>query len=89
VIERAVVLGAGPQVTLQDLPPALGEAPPLLASSAAPPRSYHDAVAAFQRALLQQPLAQAQGHQTAAAQALGLQRIYFQRLLTSLGLRSP
>jgi transcriptional regulator with GAF, ATPase, and Fis domain len=46
-------------------------------------------VAAFQRALLQQPLAQAQGNQTAAAQALGLQRIYFHRLLTSLGLRSP
>jgi DNA-binding NtrC family response regulator len=86
VIERAVVLGEGPQITLQDLPPALGEAPPPLASSAAPPGSYHDAVAAFQRELLRQALAQAQGNHTAAARALGLQRTYFHRLLKSFRL---
>jgi DNA-binding NtrC family response regulator len=44
-------------------------------------------VAAFRRDLLRQALAQAQGNHTVAAQALGLQRTYFQRLLTSLGLR--
>jgi hypothetical protein len=33
--------------------------------------SYHEATAAFQRALLRQALTQAQGHHTAAAQALG------------------
>src|SRR5262249_13943035 len=38
VIERAVVLGAGPQITLQNLPPSLVGAPPLLASPAPPPR---------------------------------------------------
>jgi transcriptional regulator with GAF, ATPase, and Fis domain len=41
---------------------------------------------AFQRALLRQALAAAQGNHTAAAQALGLQRTYFQRLRNSLGL---
>jgi transcriptional regulator with GAF, ATPase, and Fis domain len=46
-------------------------------------------VAAFQRELLRQALAQAQGNQTATAQALGLQRTYCHRLLTALGLRSP
>jgi DNA-binding NtrC family response regulator len=86
VIERAVVLGAGPQITLQDLPPSLMGAPPLLASLVPPNLSYHDATVAFQRALLRQALAQAQGNHTAAAQALGLQRTYFQRLLKSLGL---
>jgi transcriptional regulator with PAS, ATPase and Fis domain len=86
VIERAVVLGAGPQITLQDLPPSLAGAPPLLAAPVPPTRSYHAATVAFQRALLRQALAQAQGNHTAAAQALGLQRTSFQRLLNSLGL---
>jgi DNA-binding NtrC family response regulator len=87
VIERAVVLGAGPQITLEDLPPALVGAPPLLASLAPATLSYHAATVAFQRELLRQALAQAQGNHTAAARALGLQRTYFERLLTSLGLR--
>jgi DNA-binding NtrC family response regulator len=87
VIERAVVLGEGPQITLQDLPPSLVGAPPLLASPAPQNLSYHDTTVAFQRALLRQALAQAQGNHTAAAQALGLQRTYFHRLLHSLGLR--
>jgi DNA-binding NtrC family response regulator len=87
VIERAVVLGEGPQITLQDLPPALVGTPPLLASPIPPTRSYHAATVAFQRGLLRQALAQAQGNHTAAARALGLQRTYFERLLTSFGLR--
>src|SRR5262249_55920276 len=43
VIERAVVLGAGPQITLQDLPPSLVGAPPRLASPVPQNLSYHDA----------------------------------------------
>ena len=42
---------------------------------------------ALQSAVLRQALAQAQGNHTAAAQALGLQRTYFHRLLNSLDLR--
>jgi DNA-binding NtrC family response regulator len=86
VIERAVVLGEGPQITLQDLPPSLVGAPPLPASPTPQNLSYHAATVAFQRELLRQALAQAQGNHTAAARALGLQRTYFQRLLKSLGL---
>jgi DNA-binding NtrC family response regulator len=85
---------AGPEVTFQDLPLDLIDTPPFrveaLSSLAAPPLqglSYHDALAAFRRDLLRQALAQAQVNHTAAAQALGLQRTYFQRILTSLGLR--
>jgi DNA-binding NtrC family response regulator len=87
VIERAVVLGEGPQITLQDLPSSLVGAPPLLASLAPLALSYHDATVAFQRELLRQALDQAQGNHTAAARALGLQRTYFHRLLHSFGLR--
>ena len=86
-ILRAVVLGTGPQITLQDLPPSLVGAPPLLASPIPPTRSYHAATVAFQRAVLRQALAQAQGNHTAAAQALGLQRTSFHRVRNSLGLR--
>jgi DNA-binding NtrC family response regulator len=86
VIERAVVLGTGPQITLQDLPPALLDAPPRAAPIPSP-LSYHAATVAFQRELLRQALAQAQGNHTAAAQSLGLQRTYFHRLLHSFGLR--
>jgi DNA-binding NtrC family response regulator len=87
VIERAVVLGEGPEITLQDLPPSLAGAPALLASPIPSTLSYHNATAAFQRELLCQALAQAQGNHTAAARALGLQRTYFQRLLNAFGLR--
>ena len=93
VIERAVVLGEEPQVTLQDLPLDLIDAStprveaPLSFASPLQTLSYHDALAAFRRDLLRQALVQAQGNHTAAAQALGLQRTYFHRLLTSLGLR--
>ena len=85
VIERAVVLGAGPQITRRiSRRPSWG---PRRSSRPPPPTlSYHAATVAFQRALLRQALAQAQGNHTAAAQALGLQRTYFQRLLKSLGL---
>jgi DNA-binding NtrC family response regulator len=50
------------------------------------PQTYHAAMAAFRQELLRQALAHAQGNHTAAAQALGLQRTYFQRLLKALGL---
>jgi DNA-binding NtrC family response regulator len=86
VIERAVVLGEGPEITLQDLPPLLVDAPLPLAAPSRTPRAYHAAMAAFRQELLRQALAHAQGNHTAAAQALGLQRTYFQRLLKSLGL---
>jgi Nif-specific regulatory protein len=86
VIERAVVLGGGPEITLQDLPPTLVATPLPLAAPSCMPQTYHAAMAAFRQELLRQALAHAQGNHTAAAQALGLQRTYFQRLLKALGL---
>jgi transcriptional regulator with PAS, ATPase and Fis domain len=88
VLERAVVLGAGTEITLEDLPPALGEASPPPSGPSSPTGSYHDAVIAFQRELLRQALVQAEGNHSAAARALGLQRTYFHRLLNAFGLRA-
>jgi DNA-binding NtrC family response regulator len=83
VIERAVVLGVGPEVRLQDLPPWGAAAPPHPSS---PGASYHEAIAAYKRELIVGALAHARGNHTAAAQLLGLQRAYLQRLLKALHL---
>ena len=77
-MERAVVLGLGPQVTLHDLPPRVVAAAPQPADAGS---AYHTAVATYKRELILQALAQAQGNHAAAARALGLSRPYLQRLL--------
>ena len=84
VLERAVVLGPGPQVTPQDLPERLVAAAPQPPPAAH--LSYHAAIQAYKRELLRRALAHAQGNHTAAARALGLQRTYFLRLLKALRL---
>src|SRR5262249_37307958 len=81
VIERAVVLGHEPQVTLQDLParPVAAESP-----TSSTNLTYHAALHAYSREVIRRALAQAQGNHAAAATALGLQRTYLQRLLRPL-----
>jgi DNA-binding NtrC family response regulator len=81
VMERAVVLGHGPQVTLQDLPASLVAAEPPTSSTSL---TYHAAIHDFRCEFIRRALAQAQGNHAAAAKALGLQRTYLQRLLRTL-----
>ncbi|HXF74847.1 MAG TPA: sigma 54-interacting transcriptional regulator, partial [Methylomirabilota bacterium] len=70
VIERAVVLGDGPHLTLADLPSrVLGSIP-----IAPPGESFHEAVDSHRRALIIDALARAEGNRAAAAKALGLHR---------------
>ncbi|HSB78955.1 MAG TPA: sigma-54 dependent transcriptional regulator [Candidatus Methylomirabilis sp.] len=86
-IERAVVLSTGAEIEPYDLPlleQAVGE--PVIGSSGG---GYHEAVLKFKRELLQSSLRQADGNQTRAAEALGLQRTYLSRLLKDLGIRTP
>jgi len=81
VIERAVVLGRGPKMTLEDLPPtiasgdALGPSVDLL---------YSQNIEAYRRQLILKALSLAQGNRAAAAKALGLQRTYLSRLIKTL-----
>jgi DNA-binding NtrC family response regulator len=84
VIERAVVLGEGPEVALRDLPARII----LLEAAAARPDglSYHEALDACRRELLQRALAQNHGNRAAAAKALGLHRTHFFKLMKSLGI---
>jgi DNA-binding NtrC family response regulator len=52
-------------------------------------RTYHGAVCAFKRRLIEATLHQAHGNRTHAARALGLQRTYLLRLIRDLGVAAP
>ncbi len=84
-IERAVVLSTAAAIEPRDLPIV----PPVVEDEAeeAAGSSYRTAVLNFKRDLLRSALQQADGNQTRAAEALGLQRTYLSRLLRDLGLR--
>ncbi|MGH7314534.1 MAG: helix-turn-helix domain-containing protein [Candidatus Rokuibacteriota bacterium] len=51
--------------------------------------SYHGAVCAFKRRLIEATLHQVRGNRTHAARALGLQRTYLLRLIRDLGVAAP
>src|SRR5499426_1922042 len=67
VMERSIVLGAGPKITPNDLPPRL-----ILqkANSSSPELSYHEAIDAFRKELIENALTQSAGSRVAAAKAL-------------------
>jgi DNA-binding NtrC family response regulator len=83
VIERAVVLGQGPEIAPLDLPARIVAAQSVPQSDGI---SYRDAMDAYRRQLVMRALAQTQGNRAAAARALGLHEKYFLRLLKSLGI---
>jgi Nif-specific regulatory protein len=83
VIERAVVLGEGPTLKFQDLPARIVFAEPARLQDSF---SYHEAVDAYRRELIQRALAQSRGNRAAAAKALGLHRTHFFKLIKSLGI---
>jgi transcriptional regulator with PAS, ATPase and Fis domain len=81
VIESAVVLGQGPELTLHDLPAAVVSP----ARQVIPDGfSYHEAIDDYRRELIAKTLAQTQGNRAAAAKLLGLQRTYLSRLIKTL-----
>ena len=80
VIERAVVLGHGPTIQLEDLAPGIAAVEPESPSTSF---SYHDAVDGYRREVILHALAQTGGNRAAAARVLGLQRSYLLRLMKS------
>jgi DNA-binding NtrC family response regulator len=81
VIERAVVLGPGPKMTLEDLPMTMVSRGSMVPSGGT---SYSENVEAYRRQLILKALSEASGNRAAAAKALGLQRTYLSRLLKTL-----
>lgn len=84
-IERAVVLGTEPEIGADDLPEAVISTAQVRRAEAKD--GYHASVAEYKRQLIEQALAETEGHQSKAAQMLGLQRSYLSRLMKNLGLR--
>ncbi len=88
VLERAIVLGAGEVLTIDDLPEELHEHSPVpLMPMLSAGASYHDAVVSAKRVILREALRAEGGHQTRAAKRLGLTQPYLARLLTNLRIR--
>ena len=85
VIERAVVLGEGPMLTLRDLPEKLSAATP--GGNKKGSLSYHETINDAKKELVRRVLAETNGNQAAAAKLMGLQRTYLARLIKTLGLR--
>lgn len=81
VIERAVVLGEGPDLTVHHLPARVIGAQPAAVSDEVP---YHDAVNSYRRELIVRALASAQGNRATAAKNLGLHRTHLMKLLKAL-----
>jgi len=80
VIERAVVLGRGPKMTVEDLPATIASSDSLEPSVG----SYSQNIEAYRRQVILKALSEAQGNRAAAAKALGLQRTYLSRLIKTL-----
>jgi two-component system, NtrC family, response regulator AtoC len=83
VIERAVVLGQGPEVTLDDLPPRIVYSE---AENTSGGLSYRAAVDAARADVIRRTLATTRGNRTAAARILGLHKTHLLNLMKSLGI---
>jgi DNA-binding NtrC family response regulator len=81
VIERAVVLGQGPKLTVQDLPPRIVAAEPRTDPCSI---SYRRAIDAYRKELIVKALSRTRGNRAAAARSLGLHEKYLLRLLKAL-----
>jgi DNA-binding NtrC family response regulator len=81
VIERAVVLGPGPVIHVEDFNPRIVALESKIPSGRF---SYHDAIDGYKREVILQALAQTEGNRAAAARLLGLERSYLLKLLKSL-----
>lgn len=81
VIERAVVLGPGPVIHVEDFNPGIVALESKIPSGRF---SYHDAIDGYKREVILQALAQTEGNRAAAARLLGLERSYLSKLLKSL-----
>ena len=82
-IERAVVLGRGPEISVKDLPSRFIGTDSRVKPEA---RSYRAAMEAARRELVSQALEQSNGNRAAAAKALGLHEKYFLRLIKTLAI---
>ena len=83
MVERAVVLGQGPEITLEDLPPRISS---VESKGTADGLSYRPAVDAARADVIKRALAHTNGNRAAAARVLGLHKTHLLNLMKSLGI---
>ena len=83
VIERAVVLGSGPTVALEDVPGRIAAG---WTTPTSPTQTYRGGLEAARKELILKALATTHGNRSAAAKLLGLEAKYFLKLMKSLGI---
>src|SRR5262249_41687598 len=81
VMERAIVTGTEPHVTLDDLPQRIIAAEPRTNSDRF---SYRGAMDTTKREVVVRALAQTKGNRAAAAKLLGIRRSYLLKLMKTL-----
>lgn len=81
VVERAVVLLEGDELTIGDLPAEM-----MMSGSGGVAGGFHDQVADQRKKIVREALERSGGNQTKAAELLGLQRTYLARLIRQMGL---
>src|SRR5262245_23588391 len=81
VIERAVVLGPGPVIHVEDFNPRIVALESKIPSGRF---SYRNTINGYKREVILQALAQTEGNRAGAARLLGLERSYLLKLLKSL-----
>jgi len=83
VVERAVVLGEGPEITLDDLPTRVACEEP---EDTVDEFSYRYAVDAARKDVITRALAHTHGNRAAAARILGMHKTHLLNLIKSLGI---
>jgi DNA-binding NtrC family response regulator len=84
VIERAIVLGRGPQISLEDLSPVIASKAP---DSVVDDLPYREALDGFRQQIIARALSRTQGNRAAAAKLLGIERRHLLRLMKCFGIQ--
>jgi DNA-binding NtrC family response regulator len=87
VVERAVLLGKGDQIRMEDLPPTIASAPTVNVDLTGQ-RKLKDALEAPERAILLKVLEEHHWNRNATADALGINRTTLYKKMKRLGLES-
>jgi DNA-binding NtrC family response regulator len=83
-IERAIVMGQGPQITLQDLSPVIASKAPDAVVDGLP---YREALDVYRQQIIARALSRTQGNRAAAAKLLDMERRHLLRLMKCFGIQ--
>jgi DNA-binding NtrC family response regulator len=83
-IERAIVMGQSPQITLQDLSPVIASKAPDALVDDLP---YREALDVYRQQIIARALSRTQGNRAAAAKLLNIERRHLLRLMKCFGIQ--